>query len=104
MHDLEEGWELLNRSGEESLNSIEKFDIERFTTKVSSIQRDKILLLKESIKKLERNYGKQIPIEVIREEIRDLSDTDFQEAIEKLKKSGDIFQPKYGFVQSVVDN
>ncbi len=78
-----------------------KFDIDRFTTRVSSSQRSKIILLKESIKKLEERYGKQVPIEELRKELKDFSDTEFEEAIEKLKKSGDVFQPKQGFVQDV---
>ena len=77
------------------------FDIDRFTTKISSSQRSKILLLKDTIKKLEDKFGKQVPIENLREEMKDISDTEFEEAIEKLKKSGDIFQPKQGFIQDI---
>jgi len=77
------------------------FDIDRFTTRVSSSQRGKIILLLETIKKLEDKYGKQIPLDVLREEVKDMSDTEFDETIEKLKKSGDIFQPKQGFIQDV---
>ncbi|MAG02510.1 hypothetical protein CMI42_04175 [Candidatus Pacearchaeota archaeon] len=77
------------------------FDIDRFTTKVSSSKRNKIVLLKDTIKKMEERFGKQIPIENLREELKDYSDQEFDETIENLKKSGDIFQPKKGFVQNV---
>ena len=77
------------------------FDIDRFTTRVSSSQRSKIILLRETIKKLEENYGKQIPMDILRNELKEIPDAEFEEAIEKLKKSGDIFQPKQGFVQDV---
>ncbi len=77
------------------------FDIDRFTTRVSSSQRSKIVLLRETIKKLEEKYGKQVPLDVLRKEMKDISDTEFEESIEKLKKDGDIFQPKQGFVQDV---
>ena len=77
------------------------FDIDRFTTRVSSSQRSKIILLRETIKKLEEKYGKQIPLDILRKEMKDLSDPEFEESIEKLKKDGDIFQPKQGFVQDV---
>jgi len=77
------------------------FDIDRFTTKISSSQRSKILLLRDTIKKLEERFGKQVPLDNLRKEMKDISDTEFEEAIEKLKKSGDIFQPKQGFVQDV---
>jgi len=78
-----------------------KFDIDRFTSRISSSQRSKLILLKESIKKLEQKYGKQIPIDVLKQEMKDMPDIEFDESIEKLKKSGDIFQPKQGFVQDV---
>jgi len=77
------------------------FDIDRFTTKVSSSQRNKIILVRETIKKLEEKYGKQVPLDVLRQELKDITDTEFEESIEKLKKSGDIYQPKQGFVQDV---
>jgi len=78
-----------------------RFDIDRFTTRVSSSQRGKIILLKETIKKLEEVYGKQIPIENLRKELKDLSDTDFEEALEKLKEKGDIYEPRHGFIQDI---
>jgi DNA replicative helicase MCM subunit Mcm2 (Cdc46/Mcm family) len=77
------------------------FDIDRFTSKISSSQRNKIVLLRETIKNLEDKFGKQIPLDELRKELKDLNDNEFEEAIEKLKKSGDIFQPKTGFVQNV---
>ena len=78
------------------------FDIDRFTTKVSSSERSKIILVRETIKKMEDKHGKQIPIEELRKELgKDFSDIEFEESVEKLKKSGDIFQPKQGFIQDV---
>ncbi len=77
------------------------FDIDRFSTKISSSKRSKILLVKDSIKKLEEKFGKQIPIDELRVEMKDMSDAEFEESIEKLKKSGDLFQPKQGFIQDV---
>lgn len=79
-----------------------KFDIDRFTTKVSSSQRNKILLLKDTIKKLEERFGKQVPLEELRQELlNSFSDNEFEEGLERLKKTGDIFQPKSGFIQDV---
>lgn len=77
------------------------FDIDRFSTKISSSKRSKIMLLKDSIKKLEDRFGKQIPLEELRNEMKDMSDAEFEESIEKLKKSGDLFEPKQGFIQDV---
>lgn len=79
-----------------------KFDIDRFTSRVSSSQRSKLILLRETIKKLEENHGKQIPLEILRQEIGpNMSDKEFDETLEKLEKSGDIFHPKQGVVQEV---
>ena len=78
------------------------FDIDRFTTRVSSSQRNKIIMIRDAIKKLEEKYGKMIPLDILRKEFeKDFSDTEFEETLEKLKKSGDVFQPKAGFVQDI---
>ncbi len=78
------------------------FDIDRFTTNISSSQRSKIILVKETIQTLEEKYGKLVPLDILKQELKkEISDTEFDEAIQKLKKSGDIFQPKSGFVQLI---
>jgi replicative DNA helicase Mcm len=78
------------------------FDVDRATSKISSSERSKIIQIKEMVKKLEEKYGKQISLDILREQFGDkISDHDFEEAIEKLKKSGDLFQPKSGFVQGI---
>ena len=77
------------------------FDIDRFTSRVSSGQRNKIVLVRETIKKLEDQYGKMVPLDILREQLKSMSDTEFEESLEKLKEKGDIFQPKSGFVQEV---
>ncbi len=78
------------------------FDIDRFSTNVSSSQRNKIILVKETVKELEEKYGKMVPLDILKKELgNNISDTEFDEALEKLKKSGDLFQPKSGFVQLI---
>ncbi|MBT4135598.1 hypothetical protein HOD75_03040 [archaeon] len=78
------------------------FDIDRISSKISSGQRNKIVLVKETIKKLEEQFGKMVPADRLRIDIgENLSDTEFDEAIEQLKKSGDIFHPKSGFIQGI---
>ena len=78
------------------------FDIDRFSVSTSSSQRSKIILLKETIKKLEEKHGKMVPMDLLKKELGDnLSDTEFDESVTKLKKSGDIYQPKSGFVQLI---
>lgn len=76
------------------------FDIDRFTTRVSSSQRNKIILLRETIKKLEDKHGVQVPLDILQQTIGDdITEIEFEEGLEKLRKSGDIFHPKQGFVQ-----
>ena len=78
------------------------FDIDRFTTHISSSQRSKIILVKETIRSLEEQHGKMVPLDILRSELgNNINDTEFEEAIQKLKSSGDIFQPKSGFVQLI---
>ncbi len=78
------------------------FDIDRFTTTINSSQRSKIILLKETMRKLEEEHGKMIPKDILRKELKEnLSDEEFEESVEKLRKNGDIFQPKLGFFQLI---
>ncbi|MDP2924801.1 MAG: LAGLIDADG family homing endonuclease [Nanoarchaeota archaeon] len=78
------------------------FDIDRFSTRVSSSQRSKIMLLRETIKKLEEIHGKQIPLEVLRQEIgTNMTELEFEESIGKLKEKGDIYEPRQGFIQDI---
>ncbi len=78
------------------------FDIDRFSIGTSSSQRNKIILIKETIKKLEEKYGKMVPLDMLKKELgEDISEEEFDEALEKLKKIGDLFQPKSGFVQLI---
>ncbi len=79
-----------------------RFDIDRFTTRISSSQRSKLILLRETIKKLEDIHGKQIPLEVLRQELgNNITDAEFEETIQKLEKEGQVFHPKHGYVQEI---
>ena len=68
---------------------------------MSSSQRSKVFLIRDKIKKLEEAHGKQIPMEVLRQELKEMSDAEFEESISKLEKEGQIFHPKQGFIQEV---
>jgi len=76
------------------------FDIDRIATGVSTSQRGKIILVRETLARLESRLGKLIPIEEIKKELEGKMDgNDIDEALEKLTISGDIFHPRKGFVQ-----
>lgn len=78
------------------------FDIDRVTTGVPSSKRGKIVMLKETISRLESKLGKLIPLEEIQKELQDkMTETELEDAITQLSKSGDIFKPKKGYIQKV---
>ncbi|MFW6014059.1 MAG: minichromosome maintenance protein MCM [Candidatus Nanoarchaeia archaeon] len=80
-----------------------KIDIDRITTGVTTSERSKIMVVKEIINSLEEKEGKTISIEsVVSEgENKGLSEDDIEETIEKLKRSGDLFEPKRGYISKI---
>jgi len=80
-----------------------KIDIDRITTGITSSERSKIITIRELIAELENKIGKTIPIEdVIKEGVEQgLSEGEIEDAIEKLKRTGDLFEPKMGFIQRI---
>jgi len=78
------------------------FDIDRIAIGVSTSQRSKVILLRETISKLEERLGKFIPLEELEKElIGKMTREEIDDAIQKLRASGDIFEPRKGFVQKV---
>jgi replicative DNA helicase Mcm len=78
------------------------FDIDRIAVGVSTSQRSKVILLRETISKLEERLGKFIPEEELEKELEGkMSKDEIEDAIQKLKASGDIFVPRKGFVQRI---
>ena len=75
-------------------------DIDRISTGIPASQRDKIYTVKEIIMALESKIGKTIPIDDVIKEALDkgIVEGDVEEILEKLKRAGDIFEPRYGFV------
>ncbi len=80
-----------------------KIDVDVLTTGVSSSSRNNIVIIKESINELENKIGKTIPIEDVVKEAQEkgVSADKAEEVIEKLKRAGDIFEPKRGFIQKI---
>ena len=78
-------------------------DIDRISSGVTATQRNKIIVIKEIIKDLESKLGKTVPLEDIVEEgkNKELSEADIEEIIQKLKRSGDIFEPRRGFISRI---
>jgi len=80
-----------------------KIDMDRITTGITTSQRNKIGVIKEVIEELENKIGKTIPIEDIVKECveKGIKESEIEETMEKLKRSGDIFEPKRGFIQRI---
>lgn len=80
-----------------------KIDIDRITTGISTSQRSKIHTIKSIIIELENKVGKTIPIDdIIREALsQGMKEGETEDLIDKLKRSGDIFEPRTGFVQRI---
>ena len=80
-----------------------KIDIDRITTGVTATQRNKIIIVREIIEELENKIGKTIPIDRLMEEaaVRGIGQSDCEDSLDKLKRNGDIFEPKRGFVSRI---
>ncbi len=76
------------------------FDIDRISGKFSSSQRGKIFNVRDIIIDLENKIGKMIPLEEIEKELEGkMSKEEMDEALNKLSTSGEIFNPKRGYIQ-----
>jgi len=80
-----------------------KIDIDRISTGITASVRSKIVVVREIINELEAQGLKPIPLEDIVSEAAEkgIKEAQVEEIIEKLKRSGDIFEPRRGFIQKV---
>lgn len=77
-------------------------DIDKITTGIPASERSRIVLVRETITRLESRTGKLIPMTELKDELSEkISEQSFYEIIDKLKRSGDIFEPKKGFIQRI---
>ncbi len=78
-------------------------DIDRIATGVTTGERSKLSTIKGIIQELEDKIGKTIPIEDIISLAleKGLDEDQVDTTIEKLKRSGDIFEPKRGFISRI---
>ncbi len=77
-------------------------DIDRITGGVPASERSKIVIVREAIIRLESRTGKLIPVDELKRELQGkIEEPDIDDIMEKLKRIGDIFEPKRGFVQRI---
>ncbi len=77
-----------------------QIDIDRIATGIPTSQREKVFKVKRILEELEEGLGKTIPVEdVARLAVESgISKAEVDEIIEKLKKTGDVYEPRYGFL------
>ncbi|MFH0875710.1 MAG: minichromosome maintenance protein MCM [archaeon] len=80
-----------------------KIDIDRISTGIPASERSNIAIVREAIGSLEAKFGQIIPIEelIVDCTAKNISEGKVIEAIDKLKRSGDIFEPKRGHIQRI---
>ncbi len=80
-----------------------KIDIDRIATGISASQRSHIIIIKEIISDLEGKVGKTIPIDDIIEESKNkgISEEKVEEVLERLKRVGEVFEPRRGFLSKI---
>ncbi len=82
----------------------QSFDIDRMQTGISASERGRIIAVKEIIQELEvRSDTKTLSLEEIKSEAesKGIPEDKLIEIVEKLKRSGDIFEPKRGHIQRI---
>ncbi|PIN75900.1 AAA family ATPase [Candidatus Woesearchaeota archaeon CG10_big_fil_rev_8_21_14_0_10_37_12] len=79
------------------------FDIDRIATDTPASSRNKLHLIKEIINELEQITGKTIPLDDILKAAssKDVNERETEEIIQKLKRAGDIFEPRRGFISKI---
>ena len=78
------------------------YDIDKASGSVSSSQRGKTILLRETLTKLEEKIGKKIPLAELEKELEgNMTKNEIDDSIQKLKQSGDVFSPEQGFIQKI---
>jgi len=76
-----------------------QIDIDKISGNPAS-SRNKISLVRAAVEELENKLGKLVPLEEVTKALKDkMEESEIDEAVGKLLKSGDLFRPKRGFVQ-----
>jgi len=78
-----------------------KIDIDRITTGITATTRNKMSIIRQIIETLESQFGKSVPkSEVVKEaETQGIEKSKSDEILSNLLRSGDLFEPKSGFIQ-----
>jgi replicative DNA helicase Mcm len=79
------------------------FDVDRISSEISASARNKLITMKELIQELEMKTGKVIPVEDILKAAaeKEITEAEAEEILQKLKRGGDIFEPRRGFISRI---
>ncbi len=81
-----------------------QIDIDRLSSRITATQRSSIGILKDIIHTLEEQTGQKIiPVEQILQaaQEKNINQETAEDILEKLRRSGDVFEPKKGFIQKL---
>ncbi len=80
-----------------------QIDIDRISTGIPASTRSRIIIIREIISGINAKGKKSIPIEDILAEAseKNLKEDQVEEVLEKLKREGEIFEPRRGFISKV---
>ena len=80
-----------------------KMDIDVLSTGIAASTRGKIFNLREMLMNLSESKGKTIAVSDLVEEAKkkDIGETEVYDLLERLKKEGEVFEPKKGFVSVI---
>jgi replicative DNA helicase Mcm len=77
-------------------------DMDKISGRMTSSKRNKIFTVRDTIFELSKEIGELIPVEKVIEKLEgQIKEEDVEDAIEKLKREGTLFQPRRGFIQKV---
>ncbi len=78
-----------------------ELDIDRIATGISTSQRNKIMTVRNIIRELESRYGANVPLADVIDAAKSkgIDESRIEEIIEKMKRSGELFEPKHGVIR-----
>ncbi len=80
-----------------------QIDIDRISTGIPASTRNKIIIIREIINEIEARGKKAIPIEDIMSEAveKNITEAQVEEIIEKLKREGEVYEPRRGWISKI---
>ncbi len=78
-----------------------ELDIDRIVTGITTSQRSRIIMMREIIRELEAKYGANVPLADVIDAAKEkgLEESKIEEIIEKMKREGELFEPKHGVLR-----